>query len=615
MANYSDIKGFTIQTLSTDTIANQAAGGAWASGGSLNNGLVGNAGFGTYTAAVSAGGTKSPGITNVVEHYDGSSWTNATAIPAATDSIGSCGTQTAGLVFGGQRPPNTNATFEYNGSSWTAGGNLNTTRRDLIGAGTQTAGLAACGAIDPPFSAEAEQYNGSSWTTVAEANTAARSRAGGGTSTSAMAYGGYTGSPAYTANAETWNGSAWTEVSNLSDLKGILGGGGASNTDQLAFGGYGGSPESARFATTESWDGTSWTEVADLSVARSTKHSLPSAPTANQLYAGGHTPPANYTTITEEWSAPSTFTKQIEGQLFFNSTANAFKETITDLPGATWASGGSLNTGRDNVQLGVGGTQTAAIVAGGEYPNATANVERYDGTSWTEVNNLNTARMGGGIVGGVNAYTAGLLAGGFSHSPNINHTQTETWDGTSWTEVNDINTGRSSCVGAGSSSAALLVGGAISPYGWVELWNGSSWTETTDTNSDRYGAAGSGISTDMIYFGGSPEPAGVVLNESWNGSSWSETTDLNTAVIYGGSSGTQTSALSFGGQTSTGVISLTEAWDGTSWTELSDMGTARNTIGGAGASNSSGLAFGGTSTSALTEEFTASLANKTITAS
>ncbi len=128
MANYSDIKGFTVQTLSSDPAASVASTGSWASGGSLNNGLVGNAGFGTYTAAVSAGGTKSPGITNVVEHYDGSSWTNATAIPAATDSIGSCGTQTAGLVFGGQRPPNTNATFEYDGSSWTEVSTVPTSR-------------------------------------------------------------------------------------------------------------------------------------------------------------------------------------------------------------------------------------------------------------------------------------------------------------------------------------------------------------------------------------------------------------------------------------------------------------------------------------------------------
>ena len=36
MAKYSDIKGFTVQTLSTDPVASQIAGGSWASGGDLN---------------------------------------------------------------------------------------------------------------------------------------------------------------------------------------------------------------------------------------------------------------------------------------------------------------------------------------------------------------------------------------------------------------------------------------------------------------------------------------------------------------------------------------------------------------------------------------------------
>ena len=35
MAKYSDIKGFTVQTVSSDPVASQATGGAWASGGSL----------------------------------------------------------------------------------------------------------------------------------------------------------------------------------------------------------------------------------------------------------------------------------------------------------------------------------------------------------------------------------------------------------------------------------------------------------------------------------------------------------------------------------------------------------------------------------------------------
>ena len=118
MATYKEIKGVTIQTKDSDPVLAGAAGGSWSSGGNLNNGVVGNAGFGTYTAAVSVAGTRSPGLTSAVEHYDGSSWTTATAIPTATGTVGACGTRTAGLIYGGQTPGgNTNSTFEYEGEN------------------------------------------------------------------------------------------------------------------------------------------------------------------------------------------------------------------------------------------------------------------------------------------------------------------------------------------------------------------------------------------------------------------------------------------------------------------------------------------------------------------
>ena len=42
MAKYSDIKGFTVQTVSTDPVASAVAGGAWASGGNLPSVLYEN---------------------------------------------------------------------------------------------------------------------------------------------------------------------------------------------------------------------------------------------------------------------------------------------------------------------------------------------------------------------------------------------------------------------------------------------------------------------------------------------------------------------------------------------------------------------------------------------
>jgi hypothetical protein len=53
--------------------------------------------------------------------------------------------------------------------------------------------------------------------------------------------------------------------------------------------------------------------------------------------------------------------------------------------GTSWATGGDLNTARNEL-LGVTGTQTAALAfGGGSYRTAT---ELYDGTSWTHLQRL-----------------------------------------------------------------------------------------------------------------------------------------------------------------------------------------------------------------------------------
>jgi len=74
----------------------------------------------------------------------------------------------------------------------------------------------------------------------------------------------------------------------------------------------------------------------------------------------------SFKTSAEVWSAPAVFSKQIEGQLYFNSTTNTFKETITDIPGGTFASGGNMSTPR-RYCAGFG-TQTASVAAGSTPP-------------------------------------------------------------------------------------------------------------------------------------------------------------------------------------------------------------------------------------------------------
>ena len=79
--------------------------------------------------------------------------------------LAACGTQTAGLAFGGNYTgsDSQDETEEYNGSGWAVGGALNTDRSYLAGCGTQTAGLAFGGNTHPnPLQALTEEYNGTS---------------------------------------------------------------------------------------------------------------------------------------------------------------------------------------------------------------------------------------------------------------------------------------------------------------------------------------------------------------------------------------------------------------------------------------------------------------------
>ena len=56
----------------------------------------------------------------------------------------------------------------------------------------------------------------------------------------------------------------------------------------------------------------------------------------------------------------------------------------------SWATGGTLNSAPAN--FAGAGIQTAVTAFGGQPPPAQAITESYNGSNWTEVNDLNTAR-------------------------------------------------------------------------------------------------------------------------------------------------------------------------------------------------------------------------------
>ena len=113
----------------------------------------------------------------------------------------------------------------------------------------------------------------------------------------------------------------------------------------------------------------------------------------------------------------------------------------------------NLNTSRSD--LSGAGTTTAALAYGGE--SGLTNTENFNGTSWTEVNDLS-----GGIFGGWGSgiSTSALLYGGKTPAPAFT-TKAEIFDGTSWAETGSMATAITQSGGSvgGTGTTALQAGG------------------------------------------------------------------------------------------------------------------------------------------------------------
>ena len=613
MADYKDIKGFHVQSLSTDPAASAAAGGSWASAPAINTGRHSAGGAGvTQSAAYIIGGKTSTAISALNEQYNGTAWTEAADLGTAKYLVATFGTTTSACTAGGYNgvPPTTTPqgyttqVESWNGSSWTETTDINTIRGNAGASGaSNTSGVVYGGHFPTGNQAVTESWNGSAWTETGDLNTARADvgQTNNGTATAAMASGG--GSPVKT-NVEQFNGSSWTEVSDINTARFGAWGIGTTTLALIA-----GGRTPSYVAKTETWDGSSWSEGNDLGTASNTGAASGGGTTTAGIIAGQYT--GSITTLSEEWSAPATFQKTNEGQVYYNSSStNAFKLTSYSVPGGAWTSGGNLNTSRGYF-AGVG-TQTAGQVSGGSPysspPKAQLN-ELYDGTSWTESGDLTSGHSAGSSAGSTN--TASIT---FCGGPPPSGVKNESWDGTNWTEVGDLNTNRNNGpAGFGSQTAAICSGGNNPPITTTESWDGSSWTAVNSMNNGRRNFAGTGSSTSGIVACGQG-PGGVTNNsETWDGTSWTETNNCNTSrrgnTMFGA---VNTSAFCTGGG---GPEGENEFFNGTSWTEMADLATARGDSGASGSSVAGFVAGGPQSGGSATEEWTSSLSNLTITVS
>ena len=117
---------------------------------------------------------------------------------------------------------------------------------------------------------------------------------------------------------------------------------------------------------------------------------------------------------------------------------------------------------REAGSRGNAGNVTAGLVFGGESPSQTVNTELWNGSSWAEENNLNTARSD---AGGNGISTSALCFGGTTPaSPPYQQGICQFWNGTRWTEVNDLGTGLANGLApAGGATSGLASGGMSAP--------------------------------------------------------------------------------------------------------------------------------------------------------
>ena len=291
----------------------------------------------------------------------------------------------------------------------------------------------------------------------------------------------------------------------------------------------------------------------------------------------------------------------VEGQVWYNSTDNVVKGAAVTTSGA-WATGGNLNTARPSALGGTGATKDAALAFGGgppPAPTATAITESYNGTAWTEVADLNTARA---YVTGVGPNTDAIAAGGDQYSGLLQNLGME--------QVGQVYQMNLMLV-----MVMVLQDQVLQMLYFLEeevlclqrlqivIGNGSTWTALADILQQRSGISGAGDSYDAALAATGQYSSTRYANvESFNGTSWTEITDVNTARGFGNGAGTQTSALIFGGSIPP-LTGATEEWNGSTWTETTDLSTARQIFAKAGAGSADALAAGGSGIAA-TEEWT-----------
>jgi len=508
-------------------------GSGWSTTGTGNTARAYMAGFGIQTAAYFSGGYNGTALNNS-ESYNGSTFSNGPTIGTARWYVGGAGTSTAGLIYLGTTPGSTVAnTEEWNGSSWSEVNDNPTARRTGNGFGTQTAAVAAGGM--PNTTTTSQEYDGTNWTSGGTLNTGRAYMAGWGTQTAGLVAAGNASGSVSNAT-ERYDGTSFSTTANLAVARNDAGGAGATQNSGVLAGGYAG-------ATTTN------VEEYNFGATTITAAAFSSGPNLNNGREG-------------LLGGAGTNTSAIA---FGGYKSTAYQSLSEGYDGSSWSNLPTMNTARASMAS-IGSTQTAAIAAGGYggVPQASfgAAAESYNGSSWTSISGVTPREQ----LEGCGTQTAGLICGGLDQPGGAGNDtgKTEEWNGSAWSEQNDLNTARGQTTVGGSQTAAICAGGQVgypdTKQSAAEEYNGTSWTNVTSLPTARrgMGSALTAPQTATIFMGGDSSPG---PNFTYDGTSWSTTSNLarsNTTNL--GSAGvSQATAMVFGGSPYTNATELFNA--------------------------------------------------------
>jgi len=281
------------------------------------------------------------------------------------------------------------------------------------------------------------------------------------------------------------------------------------------------------------------------------------------------------------------------GQVWYNTSTNQLKFNA-GTPRTAWVS-----KAQNPQEQTFGCSGSSSATNGMMFGSQSTYTSMWNGAIWTTGNPItisknNIPRYGGGGAGGSN--TEALFFGGYQ-SPNLT-AFTEKWNGTTWTNVNTMPEGKFAVGGTGSSSTAAIGIAGYSPPGFTAsastyIWNGSNWTSpgANVTRGNTAYARAFGPSTASILASGD---GGSNTTEFWNGSTWtSNPATMAYSVKNRGGDGTQTSGIVVGGYSQ--ANKKAEAWNGSSWSSVVDMISqlTDSNCGVFGGSSTSGFASGG----------------------